>query len=656
MPEIRVHGAVSWTQGALNEWRRSFNKGEFGTMRVSCSIAAIAALMLLAQPPVAGQDAGQGFHIRPHLNNITQDGVTIIWETREPGESAVAYGPEGTTDQTATGTADANNIHRVRITGLQPETVYSYRVQAGAETAESTFKTAPGTDRPITFAVLGDSRRWGDSWEKTAMAEHLLRWNPEFIVNNGDLVLNGHQKELWPEHFKRFESISQRMWLVTARGNHEGSQIFDPDNDWFAKYHELPGAGEPYAAFDWGNTHFVLISYEQTPGAVKFLDEHMPSVNKKYRVVAQHFPVYCSGYFSPDDNRKELGDRQMKPLADALSRYNVDLDIAGHTHIYERMFALRDGVRNDRDGCTYIVNGGDIGGNFPEAFTAVSDDRETMEQPTYTIVHMGDDRIWFRTFVWSTRDNQIAEIDYRVTWEDETLPQAELAKLDAAAGPELMKTIGELGAMMYQPAADPLLAYLDNEDAAVRAAAATAIRAIGNADVAPKLIDRLNGPEPAVRQELARAIEIAADNALAPKIAANALDGALDPKVRVALLGALQFHAPAALAAETCAKVLEDAAAPELVRQRASYVLGRVATVEDVPALVELFDKEASEYVLQRLAFTLNNVCGKRQPFDEKSAIGKSKPGERAEFIQKWLKELEEDHGPLPAALQKWAA
>lgn len=633
-----------------------FNKGEFGTMRVFCSITAIMALVLLAQPPVAGQDAGQGFLIRPHLNNITQDGATIVWETREPGESAVAYGPEGATDQTASGTADANNIHRVRITGLQPETVYSYRVQAGAETAASTFKTAPGTDRPITFAVLGDSRRWGDSWEKTAMAEHLLRWNPEFIVNNGDLVLNGHQKELWPEHFKRFESISQRMWLVTARGNHEGSQIFDTDNDWFAKYHELPGAGEPYAAFDWGNTHFVLISYEQTPGAAKFLDEHMPSVSKKYRVVAQHFPVYCSGYFSPDDNRKELGDRQMKPLADALSRYNVDLDIAGHTHIYERMFALRDGQRNDREGCTYIVNGGDIGGNFPEAFTAVSDDRETMEQPTYTIVHMGDDRIWFRTFVWSTKDNQIVEIDYRVIWEDEAIPQAELAKLDAAAGPELLNTIGELGAMMYQPAAEPLLAYLDNEDADVRAAAVKAIRAIGNADVAPKLIDRLNGPEPAVRQELARAIEIAADNALAPKIAANALDGALDPKVRVALLGALQFHAPATLAVETCTKVLEDTAAPELVRQRASYVLGRIATVEDVPALVDLFDKEASEYVLERLAFTLNNVCGKRQPFDEKSAIGKSKPGERAEFIQKWLKELEKDQGTLPAALQKWAA
>ena len=55
--------------------------------------------------------------------------------------------------------------------------------------------------------------------------------------------------------------------MVTARGNHEGSQMRDVENDWFAKYHELPGEGEPFAAFDWGNTHFVLISYESTPVA-----------------------------------------------------------------------------------------------------------------------------------------------------------------------------------------------------------------------------------------------------------------------------------------------------------------------------------------------------------------------------------------------------
>ncbi|HNT86338.1 MAG TPA: hypothetical protein PKL84_00610, partial [Candidatus Hydrogenedentes bacterium] len=160
-----------------------------------------AMLVLLAAAfalPAVAQDAEQGFHIRPHMNNITRDGATLIWETRQPGESVVEYGREGAFDQRATGAPDEHNIHRVRITGLEAETVHSYRVRAGNDVQESTFKTAPATDRPVTFIVVGDSRRWNASWESTRMAAHAAQWNPEFYINNGDLVVNGHQRDLWP--------------------------------------------------------------------------------------------------------------------------------------------------------------------------------------------------------------------------------------------------------------------------------------------------------------------------------------------------------------------------------------------------------------------------------------------------------------------------
>lgn len=616
------------------------------------AVAAVAAWASCA----AAQDAEQGFHIRPHLNNITRDGVTLIWETRQPAESVVEYGPEGAYDQRATGAVDENNIHRVRISGLQAETVYSYRVRAGEEIQESTFRTAPATDRPVTFIVIGDSRRWDATWEGARMAEHAAQWNPEFYINNGDLVLNGHQKELWPEHFNRFHDLNQRLWMVTARGNHEGSQVFDPANDWFAKYHELPGDGEPYACFDWGNTHFVLVSFEQTPGAAAFLDKHMPTVNKQYTVLAQHFPVYCSGYYGPTDNRKEMGDRQMKPLAEAIDRHGIALDIAGHTHIYERMFALRGGQRDDRNGCVYIVNGGDINANFAEAFTAVRDDRDTMEKPTYTVVHMGEDRIWFRTFAWGKAEQEIIEIDYCVLWRDEAVPKAAFDALAGAAGADLLKAIGELGAMTYQPAAEALLPYLEDADAAVRRAAATALRRIGNAGVAPRLLARLADDDPHVQREIARALEITADETLAPAIADAARDAALDPKARMALIGALEFHAPKSLATQTAIAVLQDAGAPAPVRERAAYALVRTADEDDIATLCDLFDRETEMYVVLRLAFTLNELCGKRQAVDEDSPIGKSKPGERRPFIEKWVQEIEKDKGAVPEALKKWAA
>jgi len=61
-------------------------------------------------------------------------------------------------------------------------------------------------------------------------------------------------------------------------------------------------------------------------------------------------------------------------------------------------------------------------------------------------------------------------------------------------------------------------------------------------------------------------------------------------------------------------------------------------------------------YVVLRLAFTLNELCGRRQALDDDSPIGKSKPGERRPFIEKWVREIEKDKGAVPEALKKWSA
>lgn len=293
-----------------------------------CSILLV--LVLTSVATAQDESDQQGFYIAPHLNNITKTTCTIIWESRQADIGTLHYGLEGSTDQQISDT-EATKIHRLQMTDLKPETVYSYKVTCGDDTLESTFKTAPATARAITFAMIGDSRRWSDRWQATRMWEHVDQWNPEFYVTQGDLVPNGHVYEQWPEHFDRFEAINHRLWMATARGNHEGSQIFDPENDWFARYHELPGDGEPYAAFTWGNTHFVLISYEQTAGSYKWLNEHLPTVDAQYKVLAHHFPVFCTGYFGADDSRKEMGGSTMRRLAKTIFDNDIDLDLAGHT-------------------------------------------------------------------------------------------------------------------------------------------------------------------------------------------------------------------------------------------------------------------------------------------------------------------------------------
>ncbi|MCC6491219.1 MAG: metallophosphoesterase [Candidatus Hydrogenedentes bacterium] len=581
------------------------------------------------------------FYVTPHLQNVSQDGATLIWQTEEPGPAEAEYGLEGAFDQKALNPA-SELIRKVRITGLQPDTSYSYRVRAGEAEYTNTFKTAPAKNpaREVTFIAFGDTRRWDTMVPETKMWDHVLQWNAEFFIINGDLVSRGHEYPLWPEHFQRFAELNGKYMIATARGNHEGSMISDVENDWFGKYHEVPGGKEPYAFMDWGNVHVVLLSWEQTmlnyvQDTAKWLDAHLATVDSPYVFVTQHFPIYCTGYESPENNRKQPGNDMMY-LRRILDKHHVDAHVSGHTHIYERHFPLRENARNDREGVLYVVNGGDIGGNYPDWWTAVSDYDAPLSKPTYTVFQCKTDRMIVRTFCWSPEQKAFIQSDYVVRWQDEGIPQAAQASLSAKQGAELIAAMEELAAMIYTPAAPALLPFLKSDDAAVRQAAAKALSLLGSAEVAGDLVTYVNDKDLAVRRYAARSLECAMPESLARDVAKLASDSGQDEETRVKLIGALQFHAPKKLTRKTALNILKSDA-PESVRNRAAYALTTTVEERDVRRLATMFEKEKSQYVMVRLAFTLNELTGNPQSLDDEGELYKSQPGQRSEFTKKWM-------------------
>src|SRR5690606_23137914 len=110
---------------------------------------------------------------------------------------------------------------------------------------------------------------------------------------------------------------------------------------------------------------------------------------------------------------------------------------------------IENGERNDKDGAVYVINGGDIGAHYAEWFSADVDDKETQDQPTYTVFHMGDDRIWFRTFAWSKVEEKIAEIDYMIIPQEDAVVTAVLDRVAAAEGGALIEAIADAGALSY---------------------------------------------------------------------------------------------------------------------------------------------------------------------------------------------------------------
>ena len=596
----------------------------------------VAATVVLCLSQLA---SANDFHIGPHVQNVTSDGFTVIWETTEPATGRVFYGPEGAQGQEAAAPTVNGKLSRVRISGLQPDVAYAYKIVLGSgREAGAVVKTAPTAQRDVTFVVLGDSRRWERRWEETKMGEHAAQWNPEFYVNMGDLVLDGQKPELWPEHFRRFGGLLASQWMVTVRGNHEGPREGGKGEDLFGAYHEQP-QGEPNGWFDWGNTHFVLVADGPNAAGAKWLDEHLASVagRYKYTIVMSHYPAWCTGYRNPDTARVEDG-KDSAEFCRILEKYGVPLYLAGHTHIFERSWPLREGQRAE-NGVTYLVQGGDTGANYPASWTASVSNPDLVEKPTYTLVQCRENRMDIRTFAWSKARNMIVEIDSVSLCVDPAIPQKQLARLPLLEGVDLSTAILDLGSVGYRPAARNLPEYLVSADAGVRRAAATALRLIASPDDALEVQPHLHNPDLVVRREVARTLEMTMTETQVEQVTKDLLDSTQDVETRVALAGALQMRAPAEAAKKTMRTLLGDDATPEPLRNRAAHAYCLLADKGDVKEMAKLVGRETSLWALQRMAFTLNKLTGTNLSIKADGDLAKSAPGrDRKPFIKQWLK------------------
>jgi len=304
--------------------------------------------------------AGAGAILKgPYLQNVTTDGVTVMWETDAPGTGEVEYGHAPSLGKTAADTA-RRTIHEVRLAGLEAETVYHYRVRSGGDvSAGFTFRTAPGRETPFTFAVYGDCRT--NPFIHAAVARQMEKFRPDLILHTGDLVVRGREYDLWErEFFGPAGDLYARIPFFPCLGNHEGNA------DHYYRFFSLPSNGsaryaEAWYSFDYGNAHFI--SLDSTPSTGGFgpkseqyawLERELQSEAARratWRIVIFHHPVYSSG-------NHESSLPQRKAFVPLFEKYGVDVAFNGHDHTYERSWPWRGERRDDRNGVVYVVTGG----------------------------------------------------------------------------------------------------------------------------------------------------------------------------------------------------------------------------------------------------------------------------------------------------------
>jgi hypothetical protein len=188
-----------------------------------------------------GHSAGMPLMTRiPFLQSPGQHSMIISWHDTATYGTSVVFGTDSIPDHTETGTSEIienpYRWHTVKLSGLEENTTYFYRVKSGTgESRIYSFKTLPGIDYSgkIRFVLLSDTHA-----SDTTMAGEVLRaarskicelYGPDIenhvngVFHSGDITVSGNSAgQYTSQFFQPLSALSSNMATMTVAGNHEG--------------------------------------------------------------------------------------------------------------------------------------------------------------------------------------------------------------------------------------------------------------------------------------------------------------------------------------------------------------------------------------------------------------------------------------------------
>lgn len=274
----------------------------------------------------------------PYLQAVTTNSIYVMVECDNTSPVTVNYGTSTSYGSVAVSesnqpTGSSTYVHRIKLVGLSPNTVYYYQAVHGANTSTgASFRTAVNPGTPFRFTWMSDTR--------TGTAIHdqisplLLARNPWFSLYGGDLCASSTYASWKAEFFRTNElyTIAQ-IPFFNAPGNHEGWGTTTK------AFHQAPASAsgtQDYYSFDYGDLHVLVInnmvSYAVGSPQYNFAQADLSSSNKPWKIVINHNPPYCSG-------SGHTNDIAMQTMATNIFVPNhVDVVFNGHTHYYQHNY------------------------------------------------------------------------------------------------------------------------------------------------------------------------------------------------------------------------------------------------------------------------------------------------------------------------------
>ena len=225
----------------------------------------------------------------------------------------------------------------------------------------------------VRFAVIGDSGR-GDRWQHEVAAQMVLwrqRFPFDFVLMLGDNIYGGNTAT---DYRKKFEEpyrvlIDAGVTFHAAIGNHDDPSeiLYAPFNMGGRRYYTFRRSERrPAGLVGAGVRFFALDSRSLDPGQLEWLREQLGESGTAWKIVYFHHPIYTSGRYRAGAHALRLA---LEPI---LVEGDVDVVLAGHEHVYERVLPQR-GISYFTSGAAGSLRRGDLA---PSAIKAAGFDED----------------------------------------------------------------------------------------------------------------------------------------------------------------------------------------------------------------------------------------------------------------------------------------
>lgn len=257
--------------------------------------------------------------------------------------------------------------HTVDFTGLEPDTLYAYRVGDGSIWSEwSQFRTAKEIADPFSFIYVGDAQNNIQSmWTRVIRQAYARIPDARFILHAGDLINDDQSDSEWGEWFAAVRGIHTNIPCIATTGNHEYSHL-ELTPQWRPQFAfplngpEVDALSETVYYIDYQNVRIISLNTHVmnqeiiprlTNAQVAWLREVLENNPNEWTIVTHHHPMYASAAGRTGHYRLNVRFKLLYEF------YGVDLVLQGHDHSYARgELTSRLGRAFGFDSPTYVVS------------------------------------------------------------------------------------------------------------------------------------------------------------------------------------------------------------------------------------------------------------------------------------------------------------